>query len=79
MKTAYTISENVGDVEVCVNLTQPELDILSEEVYVMVFNNDSSIYIPDHGVLASKSSYLIIIMITYPNCHLLQLLTLLIS
>ena len=65
MKTTYTVSENVGDVEVCVNLTQPEVDILSEEVYVMVFNNDSSIYIPDHGVLASKSSYyLIIIMIT---------------
>ena len=62
VETSYNVFENVGTVEVCVNLTEPQIDILSEEVYVMVFNNESSVYIPAGGVLASKSSYLIIIM-----------------
>ena len=60
MKTSYTVFENVGTVEVCVNLTEPQIDILNEEVYVMVFNDPNSVYIPAGGILASKSSYLII-------------------
>ena len=50
----------MGDVEVCVNLTEPQLDILDEEVYVMVFNDEKSIYIPHGGILASKSSNIIV-------------------
>ena len=62
METSYTVFETVGTVEVCVNLTEPQIDILNEEVYVMVFNDRNSVYIPAGGVVASKSSYLIIIM-----------------
>ena len=59
METSYTVFENVGTVKVCVNLTEPQINILNEEVYVMVFNVENSVYIPAGGVLASKSSYLI--------------------
>ena len=59
VETSYTVLENVSTVEVCVNLTRPQIDILDEEVYVMVFNDPNSVYIPAGGVLASKSSYLI--------------------
>ena len=62
MEKSYTVFENVSAVEVCVNLTEPQIDILNEEVYVMVFNDETSVYIPPGGILASKSSYLIIIM-----------------
>ena len=62
VETSYTVFENVGTVEVCVNLTEPQVDILDEEVYVMVFNDPDSVYIPACGIRASKSSYLIIIM-----------------
>ena len=58
METSYTVFENVGTVEVCVNLTEPQIDILDEQVYVMVFNDLNSVYIPAGGILASKSSYL---------------------
>ena len=67
METSYTVFENVGTVEVCVNLTdsEPQLFyILNEEVYVMVFNDPNSVYIPAGGVLASKSCYPIIRMKT---------------
>ena len=50
----YTVIEREGQVEVCVNLTQPMIDILEETVKVEVFNNESSIYIPMDAVLASK-------------------------
>ena len=59
VETSYTVFENVGTVEVCVNLTEPQIDILNEEVYVMVFNDLNSVYIPAGGIRASKSSYLI--------------------
>ena len=62
VETSYTVFENVGTVEVCVNLTEPQIDILNEEIYVMVFNDPNSVYIPAGGIWASKSSYLIIIM-----------------
>ena len=62
METSYTVFENVGTVGVCVNLTEPQVDILTEEVYVMVFNKENSVYIPAGGIQASKSLYLIIIM-----------------
>ena len=64
METSYTVFENVGTVEVCVNLTEPQIAILNEEVHVMVFNDEKSVYIPVGGVVARKSSYLIIIMRT---------------
>ena len=46
--------ESVGQVEVCVNLTHPEIDILDETVQVDVFHDDSSVYIPPNSVLASE-------------------------
>ena len=57
VETSYTVFENVGTVEVCVNLTEPQVDILNEEVYVMVFNDRNSVYIPADGIRASKSLY----------------------
>ena len=55
METVYTVSEGVGSVEVCVNLTQPQVDILEEFVVVDVFDFPSSVYIPAHNTLASES------------------------
>ena len=39
VKTAYTVDESVGQVTVCVNLTQPQIDILDESVNVFVADN----------------------------------------
>ena len=50
----YTVIESEGQVEVCVNLTQPETDILDESLRVDVFTNDNSVYIPPNSLLASK-------------------------
>ena len=36
VETAYTVNENVGAVNVCVNLIQPVTDILEEFVIVRV-------------------------------------------
>ena len=54
VKTMYTVVESEGQVEVCVNLTRPEIDILDETVQVDVFHDDSSVYIPPNPVLASE-------------------------
>ena len=53
VETMYTVMESELQVEVCVNLTHPHQDILEETVRVNVFNNESSVYIPDGAVLAS--------------------------
>ena len=53
VETMYTVTESEGQVEVCVNLTRPRQDILEETVIVNVFNNKSSVYIPDGAVIAS--------------------------
>ena len=50
----YTVVESAGSVEVCVNLTHPPDDILDEQVTVLVFHNDSSIYVPPNPTFASK-------------------------
>ena len=55
MKTVYTVFESVGSVEVCVNLTRPQFDILDEFVVVEVYDFPSSVYIPADVCLASKS------------------------
>ena len=55
METVYTVSESVGSVEVCVNLTRPQIDILDEFVIVEVTDYPSSVYIPANARLASKS------------------------
>ena len=57
VETMYTVVESVGWVEVCVNLTHPEIDILEETVQVDVFHYDSSVYIPPNSVLASELSF----------------------
>ena len=54
----YTVTESEGNVEVCVNLTHPSYDIYDETVRVNVFNNESSVYIPDGAKIASML-----------NCH----------
>ena len=54
METTYTVDESVGAVNVCVNLTQPMIDILDEQVNVFVIDNSSSIYIPPGAPLASQ-------------------------
>lgn len=55
VKTVYTVTEGESSVEVCVNLTRPNKDIGDEVVYVEVYDNNSSIYIPADVALASKS------------------------
>ena len=55
METIYTVSEDVGSVEICVNLTQPQLNILDEFVVVEVIAFPSSVYIPADATLASES------------------------
>ena len=54
IQTVYTVNESVGQVEVCVNLTHPDFDILEETVRVEAFNDVGSVYIPPEGVLASE-------------------------
>ena len=46
VETAYTVDESVGSVSVCVNLTQPEHDILdlTVSVYVIQFSLHPSRY-----------------------------------
>ena len=53
VETVYTVDESVGAVNVCVNLTRPEVDILDETVNVFVIDNSSSVYIPTGAPLAS--------------------------
>ena len=55
VETVYTVNESVGVVNVCVNLTKPDIDILDESVQVFVIDNSSSLYIPPGGPLASES------------------------
>lgn len=39
VRTAYTVDESEGQVTVCINLTQPQIDILDESVNVFVADN----------------------------------------
>ena len=55
VETMYTIIESEGFVNVCVNLTQPQIDILDETVNVFVIDFDTSEYINTNYPLASKS------------------------
>ena len=57
VETVYTVIESELMVEVCVNLTRPEIDILEETVRVNVFNNESSVYIPDGAEIASMLNF----------------------
>ena len=54
VETLYTVPEDVGTVEVCVNLTKPQIDILEEFVVVEVFDFPSSVYVPADVTLASE-------------------------
>ena len=58
-QTMYTVVESDGFVEVCVNLTHPPDDIFEEEVTVLVFHNDSSIYVPPNPTFASRQLLLL--------------------
>ena len=57
METVYTVVENKGQVEVCVHLIHPPVDILDEIVCAETYNYKSSIYIPPNAVLASELPY----------------------
>ena len=50
----YTVVESAGSVEVCVNLTHPPDDIRDEQITVLVFHNESSIYVPPNPTFASE-------------------------
>ena len=51
----YNVTESEGQVEVCVNLTYPEMDIHNETVRVESYNNGQTpIHIPPDAVLASE-------------------------
>ena len=54
VQTTYTVLENAGSVEVCVQLTRPLTDILDETVRVSVVDYSSSVYIPAGAAIASK-------------------------
>ena len=54
MEKTFTVDENVGAVNVCVNLTHPITDIFEETVNVFVIDDPSSIYIPPGAPLASE-------------------------
>lgn len=56
VRTVYTVLESMGSVEVCVNLTRPEIDILEETVRVEVYDFRNSVNIPADGALASESN-----------------------
>ena len=53
MKTIYTVIEDEGPVEVCVNLTKPEIDIEEEMAFVESLGFPNSVYIPADATLAS--------------------------
>ena len=58
METVYIVPESVGSVEVCVNLTRPQIDILDEFVVVEVYDFPSSVVIPADVTLASEPVYM---------------------
>ena len=54
MQTTYTVIEDEGTVEVCVNLTKSEEEAIGDGmVFVESTNFPSSIYIPANATLAS--------------------------
>ena len=60
VETIYTLPESVGSVEVCVNLTKPQFDILEEFVVVEVTDFPSSVVIPANVTLASEPVYMLV-------------------
>lgn len=56
VQTVYTVTESDGQVEVCVNLARPEVDILDETLRVEVYRDDNSVYIPLNSTVASTFS-----------------------
>ena len=54
VETTYTVDESVGAVSVCVNLTQPQVDILDETVQLYAMANSNSPYITSATPQASE-------------------------
>ena len=54
VQTSYTVLESAGSVEVCVNLTQPGVDILDESVSIFVNDFPSSVNFPVVAALACE-------------------------
>ena len=53
-ETVYEVVERNEIVEVCLNLTQPDYDILDNSINIEVFVDDYSISIPSNVYRASK-------------------------
>ena len=56
LKTAYTVIESEGQVEVCVNLTCPSEYVFDFTVLVESYNNEKSVYNLTNAVIVSESS-----------------------
>ena len=56
--------ESAGSVEVCVSLTHPPDNILDEQVTVLVFHDDNSIYVPSNPRFAGELPFTSIIVNT---------------
>ena len=54
VETVYSVMESKGQVEVCVNLTHPPVDIHNVTVLVEIYN------IPVNAVLASKIFFIFV-------------------
>ena len=64
--------ESEGQVEVCVNLTYPPLDSFDDTVRVNVFNNESSVYIPDGAEIACMLIYMYLMKLPKLHCNTLS-------
>ena len=65
VQTIYTAIESEVQVEVCVNLTRPDFDILEDTLRVESFNDENSVYIPPGAVLASEYHCVHLCLYTY--------------
>ena len=63
--TLYTVFEDAGSAEVCVTLLVPQTDINEEYAVVGVYDDSSSIYIPEDAVLASEQIILTKYLVEY--------------
>ena len=67
VETMYTIGESAGSVNVCVNLTRPQTDILDETVNVFVTDFPMSEYINTSFPLASERTNMNTFSFTFFN------------
>ena len=66
METTYTVNEMENSVEVCVNLTEPMIDIRDETVNVFVV--DEQTFVNGTPCSSVRASELALIDVTYNKC-----------